>query len=93
MATALIQRTPGKLPSVAARALPTTLRRSGALRSVPHTEGTLRMQVETAQVRVWEARSLESIEGEDAKITGMTRSLTRRVLALNVAGSLRLRRA
>ena len=28
-------------------------------------------------------------EGEDAKITGTTRSLARRVLGLNVAGSLR----
>lgn len=29
-------------------------------------------------------------EGEDAKVTGMTRSLTRRLLALNVTGTLKM---
>lgn len=31
-------------------------------------------------------------EGEDAKLTGMTRSLHRRLLALNVCGSMRTER-
>ena len=33
--------------------------------------------------------SLQELEGEDAKLTGGTRSLRRRLLALNVKGSLR----
>lgn len=33
--------------------------------------------------------SIMRCEGEDAQITGMTRSLSRRLLALNLSGSLR----
>ncbi len=35
------------------------------------------------------ALSLVDVEGEDAKLTGGTRSLTRRLLALNLHGTLR----
>ena len=90
MATALIQITAGRLPAVATRQQPAVRR---AVISRLHVDVAFRATqpaVSPAMTHVLTQHAIEIKEGADAKITGGTRSLTRRVLALNLAGSLRL---
>ena len=88
MATAVIQRSAGRLPSVAFRPIPPDVRRLSAPRPrEPRPSTSIALSVSAAALTL-QLRSLATIEGEDAKITGGTRSLNRRVLALNLAGRL-----
>ena len=55
---------------------------------------TVRLQITYKQIparlhETMQLRSMLAIEGADAKLTGGTRSLMRRLLALNLGGSLR----